>query len=130
MLAEQTELVTITLSAAKAVQDLLEKRDLDGHALRIFVSGGGCSGMQYGMALESNIREQDFSQEVDGVKVVIDEVSIQYLRGATVDYVEDVMGSGFKIDNPNAISSCGCGSSFRTSGDAGAHQAGAGCGCH
>jgi iron-sulfur cluster assembly accessory protein len=96
------------------VRGLLEKRNLEGYALRVFISGGGCSGFQYGMALEANIREQDLVAEFDGVRVVVDEVSIDYLRGASVDYVEDVMGSGFKIENPNAISSCGCGSSFRT----------------
>ena len=109
----QTEILTLTPTAVEAVRELLEKKDLEGYALRVFVSGGGCSGLQYGMALEANIREQDFTCEVDGVKVVVDEVSIDYLRGASVDYVENVMGSGFKIDNPNAIASCGCGSSFQ-----------------
>ena len=109
----QTELITLTPAAADAVRGLLEKRNLEGYALRVFISGGGCSGFQYGMALEANIRENDLLAEFNGVKVVVDEVSIEYLRGASVDYVEDVMGSGFKIENPNAISSCGCGSSFR-----------------
>jgi iron-sulfur cluster assembly accessory protein len=130
----QTQLVTLTPSAAVAVKELLNKRNLSGYALRVFVSGGGCSGFQYGMALEGNIREQDFSAEFDGVKVVVDEVSIDYLRGATIDYVEDVMGSGFKIENPNAVSSCGCGSSFRTKNDSGAEGAdgcgSGGCNCH
>ena len=133
MLAEQTQtdLITLTPSAVQAVRDLLQKRELDGYALRVFVSGGGCSGLQYGMALEGNIREQDTSLEVDGVKVVVDEVSIDYLRGATVDYIEDVMGSGFKIDNPNAVASCGCGSSFRTSSDAEPQNTTGGCsGCY
>jgi len=107
----------------------MEKRNLTGYALRVFISGGGCSGFQYGMALEGNIREQDLSYEVDGVQVVVDEVSIDYLRGATIDYVEDVMGSGFKIDNPNAVASCGCGNSFRTKDSA--DDAGGGCSsCH
>ncbi len=116
MLADetQTEMITLTPAAAQAVRDLLAKRNLEGYALRVFISGGGCSGFQYGMALEANIRDADLTAEFDGVKVVVDEVSINYLRGATVDYVESVMGSGFKIENPNAISSCGCGSSFRT----------------
>lgn len=125
----QTETITLTPAAAEAVRGLLEKRDLQGYALRVFVQGGGCSGFQYGMALEGNIREQDTTVEVDGIKVVVDEVSIDYLRGASIDYVDSVMGSGFKIENPNAVSSCGCGSSFRTkdSGEA----AGGGCsGCH
>jgi iron-sulfur cluster assembly protein len=129
----QTELLTLTPVAAQAVKELLEKRNLDGYALRVFVSGGGCSGFQYGMALENNIREQDLSMEAHGVKLVVDEVSIQYLRGATVDYQDDLMGAGFKIENPNAVSSCGCGSSFRTSDQAGDESgaSGGGCGsCH
>ena len=130
MLSEQVQndMITITPSAVNAVRELLSKRNLTGYALRVFISGGGCSGFQYGMALENNIREEDLSYDYDDVKVVIDEVSINYLRGATVDYVEDVMGSGFKIENPNAVSSCGCGSSFRTKDEAGA--SGGGCGCH
>ncbi len=113
----QTEKVILTSTAADAVRDLLAKRNLAGYALRVFVSGGGCSGFQYGMALENNIRPTDSSYEFDGVQVVVDEISINYLRGATIDYVESVMGSGFKIENPNAVSSCGCGSSFRTKDD-------------
>jgi iron-sulfur cluster assembly protein len=129
MLADQTqtELITLTPAAVEAVRDLLQKRNLEGYALRVFVSGGGCSGFQYGMALEGNIREQDLTAEFDGVKVVVDEISIDYLRGATVDYIESVMGSGFKIENPNAVASCGCGSSFRTK-DSSASEGG--CNCH
>lgn len=129
MLADQTqtEMITLTPAAVEAVRELLQKRNLEGYALRVFVSGGGCSGFQYGMALEGNIREQDLTAEFDGVKVVVDEISIDYLRGATVDYVESVMGSGFKIENPNAIASCGCGSSFRTK-DSSAGEGG--CNCH
>ena len=125
----KTEGITLTSAAAQAVRDLLDKRNLQGYALRVFIAGGGCSGFQYGMALEGNVRENDLSFELDGVKVVVDEVSIDYLRGATVDFVEDVMGSGFKIENPNAVSSCGCGSSFRTK-DSADESAGGGCSCH
>jgi iron-sulfur cluster assembly protein len=123
----QTESITMTPVAAQAVKDLLEKRQLEGYALRVYVSGGGCSGFQYGMALDNNIRELDIICETNGIKAVVDEVSIQYLRGATIDYVDDLMGSGFKIENPNAIASCGCGSSFRTK-DASTDQNSAG-GC-
>jgi iron-sulfur cluster assembly accessory protein len=131
MLSEpvQTEQITLTSAAAAAVGDLLAKRNLQGYALRVFISGGGCSGYQYGMALEANIREEDLAYEYNGVKVVVDEVSINYLRGATIDYVEDVMGSGFKIENPNAVSSCGCGSSFRTKeGEEAGSSSSCGCG--
>ena len=119
-----TEVVTLTPSAVVAVRDLLAKRNLEGYALRVFISGGGCSGFQYGMALENNIRETDLSREFDGIQVVVDEISIDYLRGATIDYVDGVMGSGFKIENPNAMSSCGCGSSFRSKDEAGAQDGG------
>lgn len=125
----QTAQLNLTTSAAEAVEELLAKRELEGYALRVFVSGGGCSGFQYGMALEDNIRETDLVTEQHGVKLVVDEISINYLTGATVDYVDEVMGSGFKIENPNAVASCGCGSSFRTSDDPGhAHNSG-GCSC-
>ena len=123
----QTNAISITPAAAQAVRELLEKRELEGYALRVFISGGGCSGFQYGMALEGNIRENDLTYETEGVKVVVDEVSIDYLRGSTVDYVDDLMGSGFKIDNPNAVSTCGCGSSFRTKEESGAQSSAGGC---
>jgi iron-sulfur cluster assembly protein len=116
VLAEQTKVETISLTtaAADAVRDLLAKRELDGYGLRVYIKGGGCSGYQYGMALDNNFRDEDLITDCHGVKVIVDEVSIDYLRGATVDFVDDLMGSGFKVENPNAVSSCGCGSSFRT----------------
>jgi iron-sulfur cluster assembly protein len=126
---EKTETISLTDSAANAVNELLQKRELDGYALRVYIAGGGCSGYQYGMTLEGNIRQEDLVFEQHGVQVVVDEVSINYLRGATIDYVDEIMGSGFKIENPNAISSCGCGSSFRTAGDAEPSEGGcSGCG--
>jgi iron-sulfur cluster assembly protein len=124
----QTDQITLTTAAAEAVQELLAKRELSDLALRVFVSGGGCSGFQYGMALEDNIRETDIVSEQHGVKLVIDEISINYLSGATVDYVDEIMGSGFKIENPNAVSTCGCGSSFKTSGESNPNASG-GCSC-
>lgn len=126
----QTEFVTLTAPAAKAVQDLLEKRNLTDFALRIFVSGGGCSGFQYGMALDDNFRETDIVAEMHGVKVVIDNISIDYLRGSNIDYIEDVMGSGFKIENPNAVAACGCGNSFRTKDSDASYGSSGGCGSH
>ncbi len=122
----KTDGITITEGAAKAVQEMLDKKDLKDHALRVFISGGGCSGYQYGMALESEARPSDFILEQFGVKVFIDDVSMGYMRGAKVDYVDDVMGSGFKIDNPKATSTCGCGHSFQTDGSA--PTGGGGCG--
>ena len=129
-LAETTEVkaLDLTPSAAEAVKSLLEKRDLEGYALRVYVQGGGCSGFQYGMALDNNFREEDTVVEAHGAKVVVDEISIGYMRGASIDYVEDVMGSGFKIENPNALSSCGCGTSFEAQSGGGSPSACGGCG--
>lgn len=126
----QTEQVTLTETAAQAIKDLLAKRNLQdqGYALRVFIQGGGCSGFQYGMALDNRVLENDRVGEFYGVKVLVDEMSIQYLKGATVDYVDELMGSGFKIHNPNAVASCGCGNSFRTAESAGGDAGG--CGCH
>jgi iron-sulfur cluster assembly accessory protein len=103
------EPIILTEVAAAAVRDLLTQRNLPDYALRVYISGGGCSGLQHGLALEGHVREEDTSFEAHGVKVVVDEVSIEYLRGATVDYVEHETGSGFKILNPNAMPSCNCG---------------------
>jgi iron-sulfur cluster assembly accessory protein len=124
------EQISLTENAAQAVKDLLSKRSLQdqGYGLRVFIQGGGCSGFQYGMALDNRELANDFVNEQFGVKVLVDEMSMTYLKGASVDYVDEVMGSGFKIENPNAVSSCGCGSSFRTS-DSG-EGGGGSCGCH
>lgn len=121
--------VELSPSAVDRVRRLLDERQMGGHALRVFISGGGCSGLQYGMALEGQPRESDHRFAFDGIDVVIDPMSMEYLAGARIDYIEDVMGGGFKIDNPNAVSSCGCGHSFRTSRE-GAAASEAGCGCH
>jgi iron-sulfur cluster assembly protein len=110
-----TQPVTLTQPAADAVRDVIKQKNLTGYALRLFISGGGCSGYQYGLALDSNIRTEDVVSEVDGIKLIVDEVSIKYLQGATVDYVEGMTSSGFKIINPNAVSSCSCGQSFNSS---------------
>lgn len=130
MLLEQTQTgqITITEAAAQAVNDLLTKRNLEGYALRVFISGGGCSGFQYGMALEDKIRDNDLVYNQHGVQVVVDEISIDYLNGSTIDFVDEIMGSGFKIENPNAVSSCGCGNSFRTKDDSSSGDPS--CGCH
>ncbi len=115
----QTARISLTDGAVARVRALLEERELPGHALRVFISGGGCSGMQYGMALEGEPRENDHRFAFDGVEVVVDPMSMTYLSGAVIDYMDDLMGGGFRIENPNAVSSCGCGHSFRTA-DSGA----------
>jgi len=108
--------ITLTSSAAAAVRDVIAKKNLEGYALRVFVSGGGCSGLQYNLALDSNIRAEDMVTETDGIKLLIDEVSIKYMQGATIDYVDDLTSAGFKIINPTSYSTCNCGQSFN-SGD-------------
>lgn len=121
-----TDTITLTDTAVQMVKSLLEQKNVPDHGLRVFVSGGGCSGMQYGMALEAEPRPYDHVIETGGVKVFVDPTSMMYLSGASIDYEESLMGGGFKIDNPNAVSTCGCGSSFKTAGSAGA-AAGAAC---
>ena len=123
----ETQAITLTSAAAAKVRALLTEKNLPDHGLRIFVSGGGCSGMQYGMALEGKPSEFDTVIEMEGVKLVVDPTSMMYLGNASVDYVDNLMGGGFRIDNPNAVSTCGCGHSFRTTGSAGASDS-AGCG--
>jgi iron-sulfur cluster assembly protein len=97
-----------------------EKGVRESHALRVFVSGGGCSGLQYGMTFDPNPRDVDTVFMQHGVRVVIDPQSLRYMEGATIDFVDSLMGGGFHIENPNAVSSCGCGSSFKTKDQAGA----------
>ena len=120
----ETNIPTITLSqaASDAVKNILNERNLEGYGLRVYVAGGGCCGVNFGMALDNNIRDIDTTFNADGVMVVVDEVSIDYLRGATIDFVNDPeRGAGFAVDSPNAKGhdhghahgqeGCGCGGS-------------------
>ena len=100
--------------AAKRLSAMMQEKELNGYALRVFVSGGGCSGLQYGMTFDNELREGDDEFNASGLRVIIDPVSAGYLRGASIDFSDNLLGGGFKIDNPNAVSSCGCGHSFRT----------------
>lgn len=121
--------ITVTEAAATVVRNLLQEKNIPTHHLRVFVAGGGCSGMQYGMAFEAQPRAGDAVFEpYEGVKVLVDPMSAGYLMGAEIDYVESLMGGGFRIENPNAVSSCGCGHSFRTAGSQSASSGGGGCG--
>ena len=122
----ETTLVTITDAAAEKAKALLEARELTDGALRVFVAGGGCSGYQYGMALARTTEEDDTILERSGVRIVVDPESAQYLDGAEIDYVDEVMKSGFSIYNPNATKSCACGSSFQTADGSGEARS---CGC-
>lgn len=107
--------VMLTPSAAQKLGSILEEKGItDTHGLRVFVQGGGCGGMQYGMTFENQERPGDQVSEHHGLKVYVDSVSLFYINGATIDYLDSLMGGGFHIENPQAVSSCGCGSSFRT----------------
>jgi iron-sulfur cluster assembly accessory protein len=117
---ETMETIKLTETAARVVQDLLQQKNVPEHGLRIFVSGGGCSGLQYGMALEAEARPYDHVVENHGVKMFVDPTSMMYLSSATIDYEDSLMGGGFRVDNPHAVSTCGCGHSFKTEAHAGA----------
>ncbi len=125
---EAAQVLTVTPAAVNVIQSLLEQRSIPGYALRVFVSGGGCSGLQYGMAFEEAPRDFDAVVETDGVRLVVDPTSLMYLEGATIDYVDSLMGGGFRIENPNAVSTCGCGHSFHTSDSEAAEGDSCGCG--
>ena len=104
--------ITITESAKSKIKDLLLEENNPNLALRTFVQGGGCSGFSYGFTFDDVMNEDDFEIPLDEYKVLVDAMSMQYLTGAEIDYKEDLMGSSFSIKNPNATTTCGCGSSF------------------
>ncbi len=107
----QTTSVSLSPSAAEVVRDLLRQRNLDdSYGLRIYISGQGCSGFQYGMGLENKPGETDTVIESEGLKVIIDEGSIQYMDGARINYIDDERGKGFLVENPNTAPDCSCGS--------------------
>jgi iron-sulfur cluster assembly accessory protein len=115
----ETQIFNVSPAAAQAVQSILTERKLEGYALRVFVSGGGCCGVQFGMALDNNFRDVDTTFDAEGIKLVVDEASLDYLRGASVDFVNDpVRGAGFVVDSPTAKhghdhgeGGCACGGS-------------------
>ena len=104
--------IEITASAAQRVAALIAQESRDGLMLRVAVSGGGCSGFQYGFSFDDTVTPDDRTFERDGTTVVIDEVSLGLLDGSTIDFVEDLIGASFQIKNPQATSACGCGASF------------------
>ena len=117
--ATAAPVLEVTAGAVAKIKDLMAARNLENYALRVFVSGGGCSGLQYGMAFEEKAEDFDTVVEANGVRLLVDANSLPYLQGANIDFVDSIMGGGFRIDNPNAVSSCGCGHSFRTEGSGG-----------
>lgn len=124
--AVETSIITMTTSASDKVRDLLAQENDPSLALRIFVAGGGCSGLQYGMTLDEQ-QDGDTVIAQEGFHVLVDEMSVGYIMGSEVDYVDSLMGAGFTVNNPNAVSSCGCGHSFKTA-DGGGDARSCGCG--
>jgi iron-sulfur cluster insertion protein len=105
-------MITITESAQNKIRGLIVEEGNPGLNLRTFVQGGGCSGFQYGFTFDEEVNEDDFTVDVGDFKLLVDSMSMQYLNDAVIDYAEDTMGASFSIKNPNAATSCGCGSSF------------------
>lgn len=135
MQSSAQKIVTLSPLAIERVKEFMAKdKEEQFNGLRIFVAPGGCSGYQYGMVLERNAKTDDISWTDGGINVYMDSQSARLMEGSEVDFVETVQGSGFKISNPNAVSSCGCGNSFRTAeGEGHSHgeeeEEGCSCGC-
>jgi iron-sulfur cluster assembly protein len=123
--AQPQPLVTLTDAAASKLRELTTEETNPEIGLRVYVYSGGCSGFRYGMMLEDSPSAEDMRIESQGIRVYVDGASTQYLGGSEIDYVDTLMGAGFTVNNPNAVSACGCGSSFRTSESAGSPG-----GCH
>jgi iron-sulfur cluster insertion protein len=109
---DDTRRLGLSGAAARRIAELRRQNGNDGLMLRVAVSGGGCSGFQYGFSFDDAVAEEDRIFERDGVRVVVDEVSLDLLAGAEIDYVDELIGASFQVRNPNASSSCGCGNSF------------------
>lgn len=113
------DVVTITEAAALQIKDMMKENEEEGAFLRVAIQGGGCSGLSYGMGFAHEVEAGDTQFEQHGIQVLVDKESAPALKGTKIDYKQSLMGGGFTIDNPNAIASCGCGSSFRTAKNAG-----------
>lgn len=111
--------ITITATASEKIKEVMTQKNLEDGYLRVYVAPGGCSGFSYGMGIEQAPGEEDLVTEENGVRLLVDPMSAVHLEGATVDYVDGLMGAGFTVQNPNAVSTCGCGSSFKTAKDQG-----------
>ncbi len=120
MLDIQPTTLSLTDAAASKLRELTAAETSPEIGLRVYVYSGGCSGFKYGMMIEDAPTAEDQTLHANGVKVYVDGKSIDLLRGAQIDYVDTLMGAGFTVNNPNAVSACGCGSSFRTADDGGA----------
>ena len=118
-------LVSMTSRAAEKLKEVIEKQGRTDLALRVYVTPGGCSGFSYGMTFAEGVEEGDAVVDHEGVKIVVDPMSAMYLKGSEIDFVDALMGGGFALRNPNAVSSCGCGQSFKTADQQGTAKA-----CH
>lgn len=119
---EMKQYVEITEAAAYHVKQMMVHNEEEGSFLRVAVNGGGCSGLTYGLGFEQEASEDDFLLEQHGIRIVVSKEDAAILEGTKVDYKESLMGGGFTIENPNAIASCGCGTSFRTAKKEGTPQ--------
>ena len=115
--------VMLTARAADKLKEIISKQGRTDLALRVYVTPGGCSGFSYGMTFAEGSEEGDAIVEQDGVRVVVDPMSAMYVKGSEIDFVDALMGGGFALRNPNAVSSCGCGQSFKTAGETGTAKA-------
>ena len=122
---QASPLVSMTQTASGKLKEIIQKQGRSDLALRVYVTPGGCSGFSYGMTFAEGAEEGDAVIEQDGVRVVVDPMSALYLKGAEIDFVDALMGGGFALRNPNAVSSCGCGQSFKAAGEGGTAKA-----CH
>ncbi|WP_337869788.1 iron-sulfur cluster insertion protein ErpA [Meiothermus sp.] len=116
MVVQEQTALSITPLAAERAKEILNRYNKPDAAIRVFIKSGGCSGYQYGMAVDERVLEGDTTVEMLGVRLVVDRMSLPLLAGSQVDWVENLMGGGFSVNNPQATSSCGCGHSFRTDG--------------
>ena len=127
VVTETEQAIRLSEIAIQKLQKILVEKNIPDHGLRVFVAGGGCSGLQYGMAFESEAHDMDTIIDAHGLRVYVDPVSLEYLSGASIDYVDNLMGGGFRIENPNAVGGCSCGSSSGATD--GSEASDAGCAC-
>src|ERR671935_1627156 len=124
-IATDVPVVSLTERATDKLREIIAKQERQGLALRVYVTPGGCSGFSYGMTFADGTEEDDAIVDTQGVRVVVDPMSAMYIKGSEIDFVDALMGGGFALRNPNAVSSCGCGQSFRTADQSGTAKA-----CH
>ncbi|WML47082.1 iron-sulfur cluster assembly accessory protein [Neobacillus sp. PS3-34] len=115
----ENEVVILTEAASLQIKEMMKHNEEEGALLRVAIKGGGCSGLSYGMGFDHEVKEDDLHFEQHGIQIIVDKESAPALKGTKIDFKQSMMGGGFTIDNPNAIASCGCGSSFKTATNTG-----------